>query len=235
MKSRRFFSLTVAAACLLLAAPAVHAGIFYSDPAGDTFGTPGAPDIVGVMTELTGPTMDDMKFKVDFASPINPGNFFGYLDIDNDLNPASGGFGGWGTDLQPAYPNSWLNNFISQAVVPGPSVNLGTEYYIDLYSATINGVADVYEAFGPSVVGTTSTVAFGMNSLEFTLSLSLLGGNKYFNYGLIVGSLDGPSDRAPNGAEPLSTVPEPSSAVLFTLMFGIGIPLYRRHRMRLQA
>jgi len=112
---------------------------------------------------------------------------------------------------------------------------VGDEYYIDLGSAVFNpgGVADVYEAFGPSVVGTTSAVTFGPNSLEFTLPLSLLGGNNLFNYGLIVGMLDGPSDRAPNGTGPFqSIVPEPTSLLLLGAASLAGLALRRRRRAR---
>ncbi len=236
MKHQRFFSLTVAIVCLLLALPKAGAGISYSAPVGDTFGA-GTPDIVGVTTEFTSPAMDEMKFTVDFNSPIDALDFIGYLDIDNDLNSATGGFGGWGTDLQPGSPNSWINYFISQSQAPGLPVQLGGEYYIDLGSAmfSVDAMADVYEASSASLVGTTSALTFGAHNLEFTLSLPLLGGNKHFNYGLIVGTSGGPSDRVSNGTTPLTTVPEPSSAVLLTLLFGITIPLYRPKRVMLHV
>jgi hypothetical protein len=181
--------------------------------------------------------MDEMKFTVDFDNSIDVLDFIGYLDIDNDRDPATGGFGGWGSDLQPGSPNSWLNNFIGQSLVPGLPVQLGGEYYIDLGSAmfSVDVAADVYEASSASLVGTTSALSFGANSLEFTLPLSLLGGNKHFNYGLIAGTSGGPSDRVSNGTAPLTTVPEPSSAVLITLLFGIAIPLYRPRRVMLHV
>lgn len=233
MKHPKLFSLTITTVCILFALPTARAGLSHTDPQGDTFGALGAPDIVGVTTQFTSPAMDEMKFTVDFDNSIDALDFAGYLDIDNDRDPATGGFGGWGSDLQPGTPNSWLNHFISQSLVPGLPIQLGGEYYIDLGSAifSVDLVADVYEASSASLVGTTSAVAFGTNSLEFNLSLSLLGGNKNFNYGLIVGTSNGPSDRAPNDSSPLTTVPEPSSVVLLTLSFSIAIQLYRPRRV----
>jgi hypothetical protein len=237
VKYHRLFSLTIVTVCILVALPTARAGLSHTDPQGDTFGALGAPDIVAVTTEFTSPAMDEMKFTVDFDNSIDVLDFIGYLDIDNDRDPATGGFGGWGTDLQPGSPNSWLNNFIGQSLVPGLPVQLGGEYYIDLGSAmfSVDVAADVYEASSASLVGTTSALSFGANSLEFTLPLSLLGGNKHFNYGLIAGTSGGPSDRVSNGTAPLTTVPEPSSAVLITLLFGIAIPLYRPRRVMLHV
>jgi hypothetical protein len=50
------------------------------------------------------------------------------------------------------------------------------------------------------------------------------------NLGLLIGTFNEPTDRAPNGAEPLTTVPEPASAVLLTFGGALAAGVYSRRR-----
>lgn len=211
------------------------------DPTGDTVGIgPVQLDVTRVTAQLTGGNA--LTFTVHFAGPISPPSLFapnsvvGFIDIDADRNPATSGNAPWGgVDLIGG--NNWINAFVNPPnpgfpPVPGPLVNLGDEYYIDLGSEGFQpGFVDFYETQTNSIVATLP-ITYGADSLSVGIPLSLLNYQPAVNYGLIIGTFFEPTDRVPNGANPAaSNVPEPSSLLLLgvTSVFGLG---YLRRRKR---
>jgi hypothetical protein len=200
------------------------------DPVADTFNT-GTIDIVSYELLLSPSFTLNIGFNSAIAAPSTfaPNSVLGFVDLDTDANAATGGtmpFGGAVTG-----GNSWLNFFIppnpGTPTVPGPTVALGIEFYLDLGSELFHpGLVDIVSAATNLTVG-VAPITFGTNSLSITFATALLGSPYQVNYGILVGDFLSPTDRAPNGADPASTaVPEPSTLTLV----GIGAALVARRR-----
>lgn len=211
------------------------------DPTGDTFGSgPVQLDIISTSANLVG---SSIQFRVDFGGPIAPASAFapnsvvGFIDIDTDQNAATGGTAPWGGPVTGG--NSWINFFTSPnpgtPSTPGPLVALGDEFYIDLGSELSHpGQVDIRNTSADSIVG-TKPITFGGSFFDVFVDLSILGNDDgNLNYGVLTGTFTEPTDRAPNGADPLrsgtAAVPEPGS---MAMLFGLGMAgaiLRRRKR-----
>lgn len=209
----------VAAAVLLTASPAVADLI---DPVGDTFGSGSPQHDITTYVGDRGITPGSVVFNVNFAGAIAPPSAFspnsviGFIDLDTDSNAATG-----------ATP--FVNVFS-----PPPAINLGDEFFVDLGSEILHpGSVDIVDALTNSPVG-TATIAFTADGFSITIPLAMLGlsNTQDFNFGMVVGTFNEPTDRAPNGADPSSTIPEPASICIFALLF-VGAGYLVRARLQL--
>lgn len=232
------------AGCLTVFLAAGRATAGYIDLTGDTFGTGSVkPDITTYMADKS--VAGQVTFTVNFAGPISapslfaPNSLWGYIDIDTDQNAGTGGSAPWGGPVPGG--NNWINFFIP-AGVPGPTIGLGDEFYLDLSSeANHPGLVDLYQTSDATVVA-TAAITYGPTSFSVTLTSAQLGGDDgNLNFGLLVGNPEDFSDRAPNDATPASSeggvgaVPEPTSAILALMGVG-GVLCYGwRRRSRSQA
>jgi hypothetical protein len=225
------------AGCLNLTGATARAA--FTDPSGDTFGTGRfKPDIITYSATFDTATATT-SFTIGFANAIaapstNAVNgLYGYIDLDTDKNAATGGNAAFGAD-QPG-GNSWINFFVAQGLAPGPAINLGDEYFVDLGSEHDHaGTVDLVDASTNAIL---AEVAISYTSTSLSLTLALLGtGDGSMNFGLVVGDSDSPSDRAANGAvadrsvTTSAAVPEPSSLLLSAL--GLAGCLGYRSRSR---
>jgi hypothetical protein len=219
MQTRKHLThLLVALAVALLACTPAVADII--DPTGDTFGV-GSPQIdITRYNGDTGKVFGSVVFTMSFAGPIAPASAFapnsvtGFIDIDTDRNPKTG-----------ATP--FINQF-----GPPPPIKLGDEFFVDLGSEQFHpGLVDIVDA-NTNIPTGQAPITFGPNNLSITVPLSLLGNVnplQPFNFGIIVGTFNEATDRAPNGAEPAQTVPEPGTIALFGLLLtGAGVVFRRR-------
>ncbi len=218
---------------LLFAATASNAAPIFSDPVGDVFnGT--APDIVSYSGDLA-PGGTTYQFTVTFAAPISPFSAFaansvlGYLDFDTDRNAATGGNAPFGGN-QPG-GNSFINFGVANGFLPGPPIALGDEFFIDL-STEGGGLVGLFRTSDNTLVSNVP-ISFTGNSFTVSVPASALGNPGSFNYGIFVGDLtDFSADRAPNGAAPAVTTPEPASAAVFGLLCAAAGGYFRHRRPR---
>lgn len=190
-----------------------------ADPIGDTFNGGVPIDISGVTTTLS-PGL--LQFMINFAGNVAApstsvaNSVFGFVDLDTDQNPSTGGSAPWGGPVSGG--NNWINFFIPSSV-PGPRVALGDEFCVDLGSELFHpGLVDVVSTLTGSSTG-LAPITYGASSFTFTLPLALIANDDgRLNYGVLAGNPIAPTDRLPNGATPPSTVvagiPEPGTALL---------------------
>lgn len=226
---------------LLFAATASNAAPIFSDPVGDVFGGTN-PDIVSYSGDLP-PGGSTYTFTVNFLNPISPfsafaaNSVFGYLDFDTDRNAATGGNSPWGAN-QPG-GNSWINFAVANGFLAGPPIALGDEFFIDL-STESGGLVGLFRTSDNTQVALVP-ISFGSNSFTIDIPASALGNPGQFNYGIYAGGVaDFAGDRAPNGAAPAVTtpepasaaVPEPASAAVFGLLCAAAGGYFRHRRPR---
>jgi hypothetical protein len=216
---------------LLPALPA-QAGII-PDPTGDTFNT-GTIDLTG--TEVRGAT-PTTTITLTFASAVAapsafaPNSLTGFIDLDTNSGP--GATAPWGGPV--AGGNNWINFFVAPnpgtPSIPGPLVNLGDEFYIDLGSELFHpGLVDVVSTATNLTVGVAPVIYAG-TTVQIFLPSALIGNPAGLSYGVLVGDFNGITDRAPNGSTGLLATPEPSGLALAGVA-GLGALLYRRRRAR---
>ncbi len=192
-------------ACLFcFTATTVKADPVFFDPTGDTFGVgPVQLDITSANGTVAG---SNLTFTVTFAtqiappSALAPNSVVGFIDLDTDQNPLTGG---------PSFESIFG---------PPPAPLLGIEFFVDL-SGEINhpGFVDVVNAASSATV--TAAISFTSSSFTVVVPLSAIGGdNGIVNYGLIIGTFIEPTDEAPNGTVPFTSgpaaVPEPATLLL---------------------
>jgi hypothetical protein len=149
--TRHVFRVGLVLTGLLLVRPAA-AGPLLGDPVGDTFGVLSPQlDIVSSSGDFNSGPPTTYVFKVNFTGPRAPASAFapnsvvGFIDIDADQNAATGGSAPFGGPVPGG--NSWINVFILQGQVPGPTINLGDEFFLDLGSEQFHpGQVDVVRA-----------------------------------------------------------------------------------------
>ena len=167
------------------------------DPAGDALPAPWlTADITAISSTFNN---QSITFKVDFEGPVflpsvsdsSHQGLFGYIELDTDQNPVTGGPAGAGLFFPPA-------------------LNMGVDYSIDIGSERMHaGFVDVISRLKAptSIVGQVPIVATE-KSFSITVPLALLGGdNGLVNYVANLGVLSSFKDRVPNGAEPATSVP----------------------------
>lgn len=218
----------LAAAVAALLSTAGQARADYVDPLGDTFGA-GTHDIISVEGTFT---PIGVRLTVNFAGPIaapssfSPNAVVGYIDIDLDQNPATGGTAPWGGPV--AGGNSWINFFAPTFPAPHNTlIALGDEIFVDLFSELFHpGFVEVRSAFTGSIVQNVP-ISYEPASFSVDLTYAALGGDALFHFGVLVGTFSGATDRAPNGSIPL-LIPEPNGLVLA----GLGVLVLAGVRVR---
>jgi hypothetical protein len=197
------------------------------DLAGDTFNT-GTIDILSTEVLFSGGIFTTT---ISFAAPVAapsafaPNSLVGFMDLDTDKNAATGGTAPWFGAVTGG--NNWINFFIppnpGTPTIPGPTTALGDEFYVDLGSELLHsGLVELRNTSANALVANIAISYLG-TSVRYSFSSALLGGATSLNYGLLVGDFAAPTDRAPNGVNPVSSqaVPEPGSIALFGLGLGL--------------
>ena len=221
------------ASCLALVFAAVSGvegrAAFITDPTGDVFNT-GTIDITGTQVVLGSPTTTiSIRFFGVVAAPsaFAANSVVGFVDLDT--LPGSGGTAPWGGPVSGG--NNWINFFTppnpGTPSIPGPTVDLGDEFYIDLGSELFHpGLVDVVDTTTNLSVG-TAPVSYVGNLLTINLASALIGSPSSLRYGALVGDFNSPTDRAPNGdsgllAESPNAVPAPAGLLLAMT----GLPIF---------
>src|SRR5262249_38004783 len=134
----RYFILCLIAFCLV----SLASGAVITDPTGDTFGS-GPVQIDITSTDAAG-AAGTLTFTLTFANTISPASaaaansIFGFIDIDVDRNPLTGGGG---------------SNQGTFGIAPPPLLN--DEFFLDLGSeASHPGFVDVVNAVTFATAGT---------------------------------------------------------------------------------
>ena len=79
-----------------------------------------------------------------------------------------------------------------------PTTGMGNEFYVDFFTYSADdGATDVVDDSTETVVG-RAPVSFTANSMTVQIPLALLGGDGLVNIATIVGTVDEPTDKAPN-------------------------------------
>jgi hypothetical protein len=216
-------ALVFSSACLL---SPVHAAVVSADATSDTFGVGAVQhDILQITTFVDGV---NFAITIEFVDPIAaPSDFaansvVGFIDLDTDQNSGTG-----------ATP--FINIF-----APPPPIALGNEFYVDIGSEPLHfGFVDVLDAITDLPVANVA-ITFLSNSLSQTIPLSSLGNDEgVINFGAVLGTFPEPTDRAPDGEVPLTTVvespvPEPTSLALWSFT-ALGAAVASRRRRRSAA
>ena len=201
-----------------------------SDPIGDTYG-PG-PVQIDISSYSVTYTASLLNVFVGFAAPIaspssmQPNSVTGYLDLDTDQNA-----------------NTGTTPFV-QLFGQSPTPSLGDEFLVDFGSeANHPGTIDVIDTSSFTAVGTIP-ISYRTDNFNFSVPLSLLGNsNGLLNYAILVGTTTDPTDQAPNGTVPETSVPAappvPESSTFVSLGGGLlllgGLLLITRRRTRKSA
>lgn len=208
-----------------------QAGIIV-DPTGDTFNT-GTIDITGTEVRIAFPTT---TITLTFASAVSapstfaPNSVVGFIDLDTGSGP--GGTAPWSGPVTGG--NNWINFFVppnpGTPSIPGPTVALGDEFYIDLGSELFHpGLVDVVSTATNLTIGVAPVIYAG-TTVQIFLPSALIGNAVGLNYGVLVGDFLSATDRAPNGDQGIAATPEPSTLVLAGLAGVSGLALRWRRR-----
>ena len=178
-------------------------GDSYSDPQGDTFGI-GTPqlDITHVRVDRSGETPDFFTIELEFTEPIRlagstgSGNeVYGFIDFDTDQNESTGA-------------SSYVEYYSPY------TANLGVDYVLSLFGdgefqqalslfrydpqiGEMDWETPVAEVF-PVIQGNTMILVFDLYNLATVSDFD------NFNFAVVVGPHDEPTDAAPNGGHLMS-------------------------------
>jgi hypothetical protein len=167
------------------------------DPTGDVY-NPSDPFRNDIISTSAIFDRESLTFTVTFAEKIfspwsgDPRLLRGFIEIDTDQNPATG----------------WLP---AVGTMGPPDMNLGVDFQINLSSeASHRGFVDITTRQpGDDLITGTVPILFASTSFSITVPLAMIGNdNGLVNYGVGVWMHDNhPTDRAPNGAVPATSVP----------------------------
>ena len=234
----RFFSFFSVTASVLFGWVATTQAAIEIDPLGDTFGFgPVQLDIINVQGDYSAGTVTITVTYSGLIAPPSagaPNSVIGFIDLDTDQNPATGGNLSFGGPVPGG--NSWINLFLG--LVPPPTIALGDEFYVDLLTETLHaGFVDIIRTSDDANNGTVPIVFAGA-SFSLSIPFAVLGGDDgIINYGVLTGTFAEPTDRAPNGDAPFTTtlstapVPEPASLAIWSVgLVAAGLARLRRRR-----
>lgn len=167
-----------------LHAPVVKASV--ADPTGDTFGDLATQiDIVELEANVVG---NSLVIRIEFAAAISRPDsgaanaIDGFIDIDTDQDGSTG-----------TVP------FVD-ALTGNPTTGMGDEFYVDFFG--FNGVDDTVDLVDdrPGSGGITIPVPISFDGDELTVTISLtdLADDGAVNIATVMGTVDEPTDVAPN-------------------------------------
>ncbi len=162
-----------------------------ADPAGDTFGQLALQH--DVITFSAGRLDSVLVFQLVFSGTISPADsglpnaLVGAIDIDADQNSGTGGLG------------------VADTFCPNPP-GLGIEYGVDMFSYNSGtGTMPIVDQNGTPVGNANAT--FQPNAVTIFVPLSLIGGDEGFvDTAAVAGTVDEPTDCAPDGQSLASSV-----------------------------
>jgi hypothetical protein len=196
-------------------------GFPFTDPAGDTLSNPGGSGTRAIdLLEIRGSyKADSLIMTFRFAAPVQPASaraansLAGYVEFDTDENTATG---------DPP---------ITSAL--GGSAALGVDYVLDLFSADSTSVDLDRVSTG---ISSRVSARFSGDSLVVRIPLSTLGNDDgNFKFAMVIGTLERPTDVAPNAGvytarRPGSTVQPTATKMSATAPpSSSGVAVYRKN------
>ena len=183
----------------LATAPITVAGDSIGDPVGDTYGAPDDPSQPDITMLAAAHDSDALTIVIRLASPVG---LVGYIDLDVDQNPNTGGL----AQVDAYRPD------------PGGSSGLGDEYVVDLSNGLLVDVVNY------GIVAYVGRVYNG-NTLTIRIPLQqLAGSNGNVNLATVVGDDNGPTDIAPNEGHLTMGAPSMAAALRAPLLRRIQLP-----------
>ncbi len=183
----------------LATAPITVAGDSIGDPVGDTYGAPDDPSQPDITMLAAAHDSDALTIVIRLASPVG---LVGYIDLDVDQNPNTGGL----AQVDAYRPD------------PGGSSGLGDEYVVDLSNGLLVDVVNY------GIVAYVGRVYNG-NTLTIRIPLQqLAGSNGNVNLATVVGDDNGPTDIAPNEGHLTMGAPSMAAALRAPLVRRIQLP-----------
>ncbi|MEM9595842.1 MAG: hypothetical protein AAGD06_16340 [Acidobacteriota bacterium] len=177
---------TVLLTCVLLLASVAHASprATAEDPVGDTLND-GRPDLVRLLAESSGGVLQvELTFDAPVQAPgSGDGALFGFLDLDTDRNPATGG--------------TPMVDFLTDV-----ETGMGQDMYVDL-GTYADGAADLVRASDGSTAARVAMTLLG-DRVRVSLPASVLGGGTVHT-AAVVGNDTAVTDVVPNGGFLAST------------------------------
>lgn len=162
-----------------------------TDPTGDTFGGPGTQiDLTRLKAEQDG---GDVLVTATFSAAVEPPSspsadaLDGFLDIDADQDGTTG------------------NVPFVDVLSGSPDSGMGNEYYVELFTySTLDSAADLIDDSNDQPVARVP-VSFNGDTMTIRLPIAILG-DPAIDVALVVGTLDGFTDKAPNQGSVASDV-----------------------------
>src|SRR5438128_2147107 len=183
----------------LATAPITVAGDSIGDPVGDTYAAPDDPSQPDITMLAAAHDSDALTIVIRLASPVG---LVGYIDLDVDQNPYTGGL----AQVDAYRPD------------PGGSSGLGDEYVVDLFNGVLVDVVNY------GIVAYVGRVYNG-NTLTIRIPLQqLAGSNGNVNLATVVGDDNGPTDIAPNEGHLTMGAPSMAAALRVPALRRIPLP-----------
>ncbi len=180
-------------------APITVAGDSVGDPVGDIYGAPDDPSQPDITMLAAAHDSDALTIVIRLANPVG---LVGYIDLDVDQNPNTGGL----AQVDAYRPD------------PGGSSGLGDEFVVDLSNGVLLDVVnyDIVAYVGRVYNGNTVTIRIPLQQLP--------GSNGNVNLATVVGDDNGPTDIAPNEGHLTMGAPSTSAALSAPTLRRIQLP-----------